>query len=346
MQYPFSQPRWHNIVPLLLSFMLFLFAFPHEAHADSGITFAAYGDIPYLVDMGDGRTDKDILFEDIAPGIRNRDDLPFVFHLGDTGRPEDACSDEWLEQNQEFWTNDIVHPVFYIVGDNDWTDCDRESVPNRSSEIERLKAVRRVMFSSPKVVNPEWRYTTQPELPENAMWWYKDILFVTQHYVSTDNGRSQILLDDPEEAIALVDERDAANRKWLNQAFLRAAKRDAAAVVVAAHLDPFGPAIADETPLSRCVNNPAYKDFCLQLQRQAAEFDKPVLFLHGDTNAYCLDQPFSQKKAPKLWRLNAPGDYQYIDADLVSIYPDSDRPFEAIGLLSGEPAPDVCDYSY
>ena len=338
--------KWRNILVYLLSCMLFLFAFPNGAIADSGITFAVHGDMPYMVDMGDGRTDQDVLREEIAPGIRNRDDIPFTLHMGDTGRPSDACSDEWLEHNKTFWDREIVKPVFYTPGDNDWTDCDRESVPNRGSEIERLEALRRVLFSSPKVVNPEWHYTTQPELPENAMWWYEGVLFVTQHYVSTDNGRSEILLDDPAEAIALVDERDEANRKWLNRAFRRAAKSDAVALVIATQLDPFGPAIADETALSRCVDNPAYKDFCLQVQRHASKFDKPVLFVHGDTNAYCLDQPFSHKKAPKLWRLNAPGDYQYIDASVVSIDPDSDRPFEAIGLLSGEPAPDLCDYSY
>jgi hypothetical protein len=73
---------------------------------------------------------------------------------------------------------------------------------------------------------------------------------------------------------------------------------------------------------------------------------KPVLLIHGDTNAYCLDQPFSTRQAPKLWRLNAPGDYQVIDAAVIAFDPASaDRPFKVTGLLSGQPAPGVCDFS-
>ena len=71
---------------------------------------------------------------------------------------------------------------------------------------------------------------------------------------------------------------------------------------------------------------------------------KPVLLLHGDTNAYCLDQPF--ETASNLWRLNAPGDFKHLDASRVEVFPDNpSKPFQAVGLLSGAPAPSVCDYS-
>jgi hypothetical protein len=69
--------------------------------------------------------------------------------------------------------------------------------------------------------------------------------------------------------------------------------------------------------------------------------------VHGDTNAYCFDQPFSQAIAPKIWRLNAPGDYKVIDASLISFdSTNANQPFKITGLLSGQAPPQVCDYSY
>jgi hypothetical protein len=46
-----------------------------------------------------------------------------------------------LEKSQTFWKNEIVKPVFYTPGDNDWTDCDRENLKVRQSELERLNAM-------------------------------------------------------------------------------------------------------------------------------------------------------------------------------------------------------------
>jgi hypothetical protein len=85
---------------------------------------------------------------------------------------------------------------------------------------------------------------------------------------------------------------------------------------------------------------------CLALENLATRFSKesiPVLMMHGDTNGHCLDKPLAG--VPNLWRLNAPGDYKVIDADVVRLSADSNRPFTATGLLSGLPAPDACDDS-
>jgi hypothetical protein len=348
------------------------------------ITFAAYGDMPYEIKLPNGRTDDQVLFEDIAPALRRRIDIPFIINLGDLGRPESSCNDDWLRKTQVFWEQKLVKPVFYTPGDNDWADCDRPSLAVRQSESERLQHLRNIFFSRPKTVSStwkleeiqrilvqdpqlhhpeltleairniftmnsnhfarEWHYKTQPELPENAIWIRNEVLFVTVHMISTNNGRSDILIDDPKQAIARVDERDRHNEHWLNLAFHQAQQQNAKAVVVATQLDPFGPAIKQETSLSHCLNNPAYAAFCREIETLAEGLGKPVLLLHGDTNAYCLDQPFTQTK--NLWRLNAPGDFQVIDAAIIKVFPDDQRqPFQVSGLLSGAPAPAVCDYS-
>ncbi len=348
------------------------------------MTFAAYGDIPYEIKLPNGRTDDQVLFEDITPALRQRIDIPFVINLGDLGRPESTCNDGWLQKTQTFWETKLVKPVFYTPGDNDWADCDRLNLKVRQSENGRLQHLRNIFFSRPKNVTPvwkleqvqailardptltspdntleavrrvvamdssqfarDWHYETEPGLPENAIWMRDGVLFVTLHFISTDNGRSEIYIDDPKKALALVDERDRQDKSWLNRAFAQAQQSSVKALVVATQLDPFGPAKKQETSLAHCLNNPAYAGLCRQIETLAAALGKPVLFLHGDTNAYCLDQPFEQTK--NIWRLNAPGDFKYIDASVIKVFPDRpNQPFQATGLLSGEPAPAVCDYS-
>ncbi|AFW96193.1 hypothetical protein ANA_C13531 [Anabaena sp. 90] len=339
------------ILKLAASVLVFLSVFITGINSESfaaaeKVTFAAYGDMPYFAKSADGRTDEQVLIQDIAPKFRQREDIPFVIHLGDLGRPQDTCYDTWLEKNKTFWKSDIVKPVFFTPGDNDWTDCDREGLAVRKSELERLDAIRKVFFSQPKTLNPEWRYEEQATLPENETWWYKGVRFVTEHIVSTDNGRTEIFLDDPIKVNQLVDERDKENAIWLNHAFEMAKDSDTSAVVVATQLDPFAPDGSTGDVFSRCLNNHAYKGFCEQLQTLAANLDKPVLLVHGDTNAYCFDQPFPVGKTPKLWRLNAPGDFKVIDASFISFDPsNSSKPFEVTGLLSGKEPPQICDYS-
>lgn len=361
------------------------------AEAKPLLTFAAYGDIPYRIKLPDGRMDDEVLVKEIAPALRQRADIPFVIHLGDLSRPDYACSDEWLRQTNAFWKRELVKPVFYTPGDNEWTDCDRKSLKVRQSEYARLDRVRAILFGEPKTVSPawklaqtqqilnqdpqyshpeesleairkvlamgpqqfaeEWKYESQSRQPENAIWWRDDVLFVTVHKVSTDDGRSEILLDEPRRAIALVNKRDRLNQQWLNRAFALAKKNDAKAVVVATQLDPFDPAsegkneTKNENVAAYCLANPAYAGFCRQIESLSAGFGKPVLLLHGDTNAYCLDKPFGS--AQNIWRLNAPGDYKVIDAVVIKVAPDdAAQPFQATGLLSGTPAPAVCDYSF
>lgn len=334
------------LVTLLFSLFLFTNGVMTSPNS-SEVTFVVYGDMPYLILLQNGKTDDQVLTEEIAPLIRDREDVPFVIHVGDLSRPEYSCSDTWLKNTKTFWTNEIRKPVFYTPGDNDWTDCDRPNIPNPKSELERLEAIRTIIFSEPKTLDSEWRYEQQVELPENQLWWQGNLVFVTQHMVSTDNGTTEFLLDDPEKIMNEVEERDQANQVWLNHAFDLAKNQDAQAVVIATQVDPFTPTEDNKnlSDLEKCLNNSAYEGFCSQIQNSAAQFNKPVLLIHGDTNAYCLNQPFSQEIAPKLWRLNAPGDFKYIDASVVSFHPDADQPFEAMGILSGEPAPTVCDYS-
>lgn len=205
-------------------------------HSSAEVIFAAYGDMPYMVKLSDGRTDEQVLYQDIAPKIRERADIPFVIHVGDLGRPDIACTDSWLEKTKSFWRNALIKPVFFTPGDNDWTDCDSEKLAARTSELGRLEAIRRIFFSQPENLSSEWRYEQQANQPENQAWFYKGVRFVTQRIVSKDNGRKEVLLDDLQQAMKLADERDKQNQIWLDYAFEMAKSSDTKAVVVACNL--------------------------------------------------------------------------------------------------------------
>lgn len=329
----------------LLAKML-VFGLVQPAVAGSAVAFVALGDIPYLVKQKDGRTDDDVLKDDIAPLIRQRQDIPFVIHYGDIGREKDACADVWLERTRQFWATELVKPVFYTPGDNEWADCDREKVPHPTEKLERLEAVRKTLVQREKTILPEWRHESQPGQVENETWWRQGVRYATVHVVGSHNGRSPVRIGDPARAVASADARDAFNRLWLTRVFRQAKEADTQALVLAFQFDPFEPKQPDgAATLANCLADPDYHDFCRHLQSLAGLLDKPVLLVHGDSSAICLDQPFPQDEAPKVWRLNGPGDFKEIDAALVSIDAEnSAAPFAVQGLLSGQAYPAVCDY--
>lgn len=293
------------------------------------LTFAAYGDMPY------SKLEQQLLAEDVSPVIRTREEIRFVINVGDLGRPQSACQDRWLRQTRALWAA-MQKPVFYTPGDNDWTDCDRDKLPQPASELQRLQAIRDIMFQQPVVSESHWQYQQQADFPENQRWMADNILFVTQHLVGTQNGRRQILRDDNTQALEQVKQRDQANQRWLKQAVLEAEENHADALVIAMQVDLFG---QTHQALERCLNNPAFRPFCQQLNQQIAALDIPVLLIHGDSTPYCMDQPLKQQ-APQLWRLNVPGDYLVSDVALVTVEPKhKTQPFQVTSVLD-QRAPD------
>jgi hypothetical protein len=310
------------------------------------VIFAAYGDMPYQARVPDGRSDEQVLLQDIAPRLKADAAIPFVIHVGDVGRPETACNDAYLLHTKAHWARDLAKPVFYTPGDNEWADCDRDKVPDPSSELARLDAIRATFFGTPVAAPAAWEYRQQDGQPENASWKYGGVRFVTLHIVSKGNGRDQVLKDDPAVAAQRAAERTTRNHAWLEQALRQAREERADAVVIATQYDMFGPPDGGPGAFDRCAAHPVYGPVCRQVLAGASAFGGPVLLLHGDTNAWCLDQPFGRAAAPLLWRLNAPGDYAPIDAAIVQVRKGDPQPFSATGLLSGRPAPSSCDYSH
>ncbi len=304
------------------------------------VEFVVLGDIPYGEDQVRG-------LEFIGRQI-NDEGFPFVIHYGDLKAGDALCDDGLLASRRDLLFQLVEGGLFYTPGDNDLTDCDREKA-GEFDELKRLDEVRSLFFFSEDVskdlpANPEWQVARQiPKYPENARWTYGNLQFVTLHIVGSDNGRHEITKTDPAtKALDAVDERDEANLIWLDAAFDNARQQGRDGLVVVIQADPADIEYREHrsracTPAERVVCNP-YLPFLRRLTERADRFDKPVLLVHGSTSNYCLDEGFGGWAAPKLWRLNGPGDFVVIDAAVVRFDLQDRRPFRVRGLSTGDPA--------
>lgn len=322
----------------------------------SRLLFASFGDMPYMVPTvnyrqnGQEADDRLVLRRLIEPTLRRRSDIPFLIHMGDIGQVEDACTRAWQEETLLEWDR-IGKPLVVIPGDNDWVDCGRLGV----QPLERLKDIRDTLYSE----DPNKRFTTAngtsistsvltgdrglctsgiPGLtcegkppkstPEMVRWSYSNVAFAAIHYTASNNG----WVDNDASRQRETAERVQAMKKVLRELEQSAIQRKRDAVVVATQVDPF---------TEHCQGH--YADLCKSVRQLARNLPVPVLLVHGDTNAYCLDQPIAD--APNLWRLNGVGDWKVIDADLVSFDPTNPRkPFTVRGLLSGLEPLSRCNY--
>ncbi len=308
---------------------------------DNKIRFAVIGDMPYsdsqhaLLEAPDGA---------IAAAIREYNP-PVLIHLGDFKKGRATCTNELFKARYKQIHHLNPFKIVYTPGDNDWTDCDRFGMSTRYDELERLDFLRHLFFHKDELqlTRDIPNLIRQQGFIENAMWEINGLLFATLHIPGTNNGRKEIYRSDLNKALGEADYRDQSNEKWLHKLFKSA--QSAQAIVIALHADIYYTGFTK--PACSTINRTdcdGYKNIRDLIAKKTRKIDKPVLVIHGDTSAYCLHQPYTS--IPNLWRLNAAGDYQYIDANQITFDPDSpDAPFEVLGLLDQKKPPKVCNYS-
>jgi hypothetical protein len=306
----------------------------NSASESERFSFRVIGDLPY------NATQAYSLVNNITPKLR---ESTFVIHIGDYKPGNNSACTAELDQNHNAWMTSLGVPVFYTPGDNDWTDCDRASNAPVVRETERLKTIRKTFFNGVPASTPtDWNVEQHPNMPENASWIYENVRFATIHVVGGNNGRNTLetcvpgsICDTPEDIAQIVGERDVANDEWLKTVFSKALDEDAAAMVIATHadmLEGFKPGITCETTFDQDCDG--FKNIKELIIEQAADFKRPVLLIHGDTNPYCWERKMGGERAPNLSRLNSAGDFVLVDAVEVSVDPAADIPFTAKTVLS------------
>ena len=226
----------------------------------------------------------------------SQEKLAFVVHVGDFKAGSNApCTDTlFLKRKREF--DESVHPFIYIPGDNDWVDCRRRS--NGSADpLERLGKLREIFFAQPESLGKnKLALTRQSETSaadtvlsryrENMLWVVGEknnagVVFATVNVQGSNDNKGFDAASDREQV-----ERTYANLAWLKIAANRARGNDIIGLVVFLQANPgFEDAVAD-------VNKSGFKEFLAGFEREAIALGKPVLFAHGDTHVFRINQPY------------------------------------------------------
>jgi len=313
-----------------------------DKKAKKVVTFGIVGDMPYsdkevdLLTLPDGK---------IAQAIRALNP-PVLIHYGDFNKGSNSCTDDSFIELKQQIADLLPSRVIYTPGDNDWTDCDRTKMSVRFDELERLEFVKNLFYSDTEMYQDVVDVKRQEGYVENATWEIDGLVFGTLHIVGTNNGRAEILLGDVNKALDEADSRDEHNKKWLDELMEKA--KDKKGLVVAFQADIYHPEegvadrVCDKINRQDCDGMKRIRD---QIETKAKTFNKPFLIVHGDTNAFCLNQPV--KEAHHFWHLNGPGDYTLLDAAKVVFDPENKaKPFSVFGLTDERAYPEVCNYSH
>jgi len=242
--------------------------------------FALLGDTPYF-----GGEEEQFL--GMLKTISADPSLAFVVHDGDFKSGKSPCTDElFLRRQAQFQS--VEHPLVYVFGDNEWTDCHREEA-GRYDPAERLAKLRELFTSGSETLGkrtlPLRRQSDDPhykKFRENVRWTYGAILFVGLNVPGSYNNIAQ-----KQE----YKERNAANGAWLKESFQFAAESGTRGVMVIIHANPKFP-----SPGVSPKRHP-YGAFLGALEREVRAFGKPVVLVHGDTHQFRIDKPMRDSQS-------------------------------------------------
>ena len=254
-----------------------------------------------------------------------------VMHLGDMKSGGESCTDELLKKHKALINQVYPGKIIYTPGDNEWTDCDRDTLTHRFNELERLDFLTTLMYQTPPLLERNLTaIKTQPAQIENKLWINDRLAVGTLHIVGTSNGRNHIDKSNVALALKKVDKRDELNFAWLSNIESKAEDYDALIIGFQADIyqkEVLESGICDRTTLKKCD---AFIQYRKAFEDLAKRINKPVLISHGDTADFCFE-----KLDDNLWHLNAAGDFRYLDGTKVTFNKDSvEEPFTVNGLIN------------
>jgi hypothetical protein len=178
----------------------------------------------------------------------------------------------------------FAHPLIYVPGDNEWTDCHRAN-NGAFDPLERLAYLRAVFFPTDESLGartlPLERQSDNPQYApyrENVRWVVKSVMFAGLHVVGSNNNLGRTPAADAE----FVD-RNAATVAWLHDTFAAATAAGHKAVMLVIQANPnFDLPAAQRT---------GFNDFLAALQAETLAFGRPVVLVHGDSHYFRIDKP-------------------------------------------------------
>jgi hypothetical protein len=253
----------------------------------------------------------------------NREPLAFVVHVGDfeaDPRPymrnpttvTEPCTDaSFRSVLAQFQTSE--HPFVMTPGDNDWTDCHLLNT-RKVDPLERLAKVRelfypdgkslgkRTMLVSSQAIDPKFS-----KFRENLAWTVNNVSFMTMHIVGSNNNRGRTPEMDAE-----ANERMEANIAWLRKAFADAKAANSAGLVLITQANPgfetkWTPSLIDRyfrlfpgVAAPKAQPPSGFDDILDAVAAEMASYDKPTLFIHGDTHIFHISKPLVDRKSGRF----------------------------------------------
>ena len=289
------------------------------ARADQ-FDFVALGDTAY-------RVPEDLPAYDALIDTINAAKPAFSIHVGDIWGASPCTAAEYEKMHERF--QKFSAPLVYTPGDNEWVDCRTPEVitayvrfmrqeaspadlallgPLRTFDaaytragyddvLSRLADLRRVFFPRAESLGRKpLRLTRQSDVsefedvPENAKWTHRGVLFATVHVPGSQND---FFINDEKTAAEAI-RRNRAAVAWLESAFVDAKAADAKAVVIAMHASLFfaGPGDEEFGHTLRGGGSGPFYWVARALRDLGSEFGRPVLLVHGDFHQFIVDKPF------------------------------------------------------
>jgi hypothetical protein len=225
------------------------------------------GDIPYDAEQ---QRRTEVLF-----GRMEAEELAFVVHVGDIKSGDSPCTDETLLHEKGRFES-FAHPLVYVPGDNEWTDCHRTGY----DPIERLWRLREIFFVGDESLGEKTipLVRQSADYPENVRWSYGDVTFLGLNVPGSNNN-----LGRTSEADAEYAARNEADLGWIREGFDRAEADGSSAVMIVMQANP-GFELSPEM-------RTGYEDLLAALEQETVAFGKPVVLAHGDTHTFRVDKP-------------------------------------------------------
>ncbi len=261
-------------------------------------SFGLWGDMPYK------RSGDDPKMPALIKSI-NQSDIAFSIYNGDMKDGSSACSDDIYASALTMF-GQMDKPLVYVPGDNEWTDCHRLNNGGYDA-LERLAYLRKTMFATANSLGKRQMPLSHQgqsgeKFVENTRFSHRRIVFVTLNVPGSNNNK---ILDEKDcgtrsartaaqcdASNAEYEERDAANRRWLELAFQAARDSKARGLVVVIQADPgFDLPETEDRDESQAPRFSGYRNFISSVAAETAQFSGQVLLVHGDTHFFKMDKP-------------------------------------------------------
>ena len=218
----------------------------------------------------------------------------FMVHLGDVfkmplvKKPEVAPAkpavveppgpDQMPTESEYRWTAELLSasntiPTWIVPGDNEWNDL--ENPGQGWSWWQKYYSKFEERFQ------PAWKTERSPVRRENFTFVRKGVVFIGLNLIG---GRVH---DASEWAVRLPE--DAA---WIKEVLTRASMTDIRAAVILCQANPF--------VIKPGEQKDKFKAFLVPFREAAAEWKKPLLFLHADGHVWTDDQPWPEKNIRRI----------------------------------------------